>query len=261
MLYFIGWMFVVFVVVGVLMLLFCSYVVILRVNVECLGGVQIYVDEGGLVYVDGCEVVLKCFSDIYYEVCDDRSGLKVLLSIGVDGLVQVFYIGRGGVNGVCQVIIVIGVMVLGYCYYDDVCCDDGDDDNLFNQVICELDDQWQMFCDMNMCGIVIVDCQFSYVCCVEGQIWGFLCYLVWVSGGCWVVFCNMFVFMCLFVVVGGGNVLVVCNVRKGEDGVLVIQVLVGECYMEVIVDYVDGCYLCMVGNDGMVFSLICMCQC
>lgn len=29
--------------------------------------------------------------------------------------------------------------------------------------------------------------------------------------------------------------------------------------MEVIVDYVDGCYLCMVGNDGMVFSLICMC--
>ncbi|WP_246863980.1 DUF3011 domain-containing protein [Stenotrophomonas maltophilia] len=251
----IGRMLAVPVVVGALMLPFCSHAAIPRVNAECPGGVQIHADEGGPVYVDGREAVLKRFSDTYYEARDDRSGLKVSLSTGADGSAQVSYTGRGGANGVCQVTTAAGATALGHRHHDDARRDDGDDDNLPNQVTCESDDQRQTSCDMNTRGTVIVDRQLSHARCVEGQTWGLSRHSVWVSGGCRAVFRNTSAPTRSSAAAGGGNALAACNARKGEDGTLVTQVPVGERYMEVIVDYADGRHLCMVGNDGTVSSL------
>lgn len=49
--------------------------------------------------------------------------------------------------------------------------------------------------------------------------------------------------------------LAACDARKGGQGRLVTQLPVGDTHTEVIVDYDDGRYLCMVTNEGEVSSL------
>ena len=53
----------------------------------------------------------------------------------------------------------------------------------------------------------------------------------------------------------GGSPLAACDARKGGQGRLVTQLPVGDTHTEVIVDYDDGRYLCMVTNEGEVSSL------
>ena len=53
-----------------------------------------------------------------------------------------------------------------------------------------------------------------------------------------------------------GELLGACNTRARADGALVTRVPVNDQVTELIVDYPDGRYLCMVRNDGLVESLI-----
>ena len=52
-----------------------------------------------------------------------------------------------------------------------------------------------------------------------------------------------------------GTLLGACNTRAGKQGALVTRVPVNDATTELIVDYPDGRYLCMVRNDGLVESL------
>jgi len=53
----------------------------------------------------------------------------------------------------------------------------------------------------------------------------------------------------------GDALLGACNVRAGKQGALVTRVPVNDQVTELIVDYPDGRFLCMVRNDGLVQSL------
>ena len=52
-----------------------------------------------------------------------------------------------------------------------------------------------------------------------------------------------------------GELLGACNVRAKADGALVTRVPVNDQVTELIIDYPDGRFLCMVRNDGLVESL------
>lgn len=43
--------------------------------------------------------------------------------------------------------------------------------------------------------------------------------------------------------------------RKGAQGTLVTQMPVGSDYQELIIDYPDGRFLCMMRNNGQVQSV------
>ena len=45
------------------------------------------------------------------------------------------------------------------------------------------------------------------------------------------------------------------HASKGAQGTLVTQVPVGTDYQELIIDYPDGRFLCMMRNDGRVQSV------
>lgn len=53
----------------------------------------------------------------------------------------------------------------------------------------------------------------------------------------------------------GDTALGACNMRKGAQGALVTQMPVGSDYQELIIDYPDGRFLCMMRNSGQVQSL------
>ncbi|XFC37305.1 hypothetical protein ACEF39_000258 [Stenotrophomonas indicatrix] len=53
----------------------------------------------------------------------------------------------------------------------------------------------------------------------------------------------------------GDDALEACNVRKGAQGRVVTQVPVGSDYKELIIDYPDGRFLCMMRNNGQVQSV------
>lgn len=71
-------------------------------NATCPLGLEVHGDEGGPVYVNGKEAVLKKFNDNYYEARDAATGTTLSLSKNPDGTLSASYTGRGGANGVCQ---------------------------------------------------------------------------------------------------------------------------------------------------------------
>jgi len=72
-------------------------------NATCPGGLEVHVDEGGPVYVNGREATLKRFNDNYYEARDAQSGTTISINRAADGSVDVSYTGKGRANGVCTV--------------------------------------------------------------------------------------------------------------------------------------------------------------
>lgn len=78
-------------------------------NATCPLGLEVHGDEGGPVYVNGKEAVLKKFNDNYYEAKDAATGTTVSLSKNPDGTLSASYTGRGGANGICQMRTTTGV--------------------------------------------------------------------------------------------------------------------------------------------------------
>jgi hypothetical protein len=225
------------------------------VNATCPGGLSIHADEGGPVYVDGRETTLKRFNDNYYEARDARSGVTLSISRTPDGGVQLSYSGRGGANGVCSISQHGQPARTSYAssYRDD-------SHSAGRDVTCESQDQRQTECDMDTQGDVRLVRQLSRARCVEGESWGLNRHSVWVKDGCRAEFRNESHGR------HGGNsyypssgqdavLLGACNARARAQGNLVNRVPVGEDYMELIVDYPDGRFLCMVTNEGSVMSL------
>ena len=125
---------------------------------------------------------------------------------------------------------------------------------------CESVDQKQHECDMDTRGTVIVSRQISRTRCVQGQNWDVNRHSIWVKDGCRAEFRN----------VsrndddtnrwrGGGSgrvdLLQACDDRARADGSEVTRVAVNQDLMELIVNYPDGRYLCLVHTDGNVQSL------
>ena len=110
---------------------------------------------------------------------------------------------------------------------------------------------------MDTRGTVELVRQLSHSTCVEGQSWGLSRHAVWVKDGCRAVFRNTS---------RDGHSshrntsstspqLGACNTRAGADGALVTRVPVNSTLDELIVDYPDGRFLCMVTDEGQVQSL------
>ncbi|CAM3677471.1 hypothetical protein CCOS865_02103 [Pseudomonas reidholzensis] len=72
------------------------------VNATCPGDIDVHADEGGPIYINGKEAKLKTFNDNYFEA--KGSGVTVSLTVSPDGSPSVSYTGKGGANGVCELI-------------------------------------------------------------------------------------------------------------------------------------------------------------
>ncbi len=72
-----------------------------QLNATCPGGLEIHVDEGGPVYVNGKEAVLKKFNENYFEAKDAASGATISISKGEGGAYDLSYTGKNRANGVC----------------------------------------------------------------------------------------------------------------------------------------------------------------
>lgn len=133
--------------------------------------------------------------------------------------------------------------------------DDSDEEGaaLPREVTCESTDQRQVSCEMDTRGNVEVARQISHTRCEQGQNWGLSRHSVWVSGGCRAVFRNTS--RAAYAAFSGGTALGSCNTRKGAQGKLVTQVPVGSDYQELVIDYPDGRFLCMLRNNGEVQSV------
>ncbi|MFG0633713.1 hypothetical protein [Pseudomonas sp. xss_2] len=70
------------------------------VNATCPGDIEVHVDEGGPIYINGKEAKLKKFNDNYFEA--KGSGVTISLTVSPDGSPSVSYTGKGGANGVCE---------------------------------------------------------------------------------------------------------------------------------------------------------------
>lgn len=121
------------------------------------------------------------------------------------------------------------------------------------EVTCESTDQQQVSCDLNTRGNVEIVRQLSRTRCEEGKNWGLSRHSVWVNGGCRAVFRNTS--RMSYSAPTGDSALGACNLRKGAQGAVVTQVPVGSDYQELIIDYPDGRYLCMMRNNGEVQSV------
>lgn len=219
-------------------------------NASCPGGLDVHADAGGPVYVQGREASLKRFNDRYFEARDAQSGVTLSITTGDDGTPQISYTGRGGANGICQVSSNGGPAAPER--HDRHRRDDPDGATLPSEVTCESTDQRQVSCDMDTRGTVEVVRQISRTRCEQGQNWGLSRHSVWVNGGCRAVFRNT---SRAAYTAPSGDTLGACNTRKGAQGTLVTQVPVGSDYQELIVDYPDGRFLCMLRNTGEVQSL------
>jgi len=227
-------------------------------NATCPGGLEVHADDGGPVYINGKETRLKRFSEDYYEA-SDSNGLTLSINRTPDGGTQMSYTGPGNRNGVCTV----GAPSSG---------DRQDrprrpershpDSSAASTVTCESVDQKQHECDMDTRGTVVVSRQISLTRCVQGQNWDINRHSIWVKDGCRAEFRN----------VsrsdddsnrwrnednrgGRADLLQACDDRARADGSEVTRVPVNQDLMELIVNYPDGRYLCLVHTDGNVQSL------
>ncbi|MBH1568640.1 DUF3011 domain-containing protein [Stenotrophomonas maltophilia] len=220
-------------------------------NASCPGGIDVHADEGGPVYVQGRETALKRFNDRYFEARDANSGITLSISRNDDGSPQVSYTGRGGATGICQ------VSSRGAPAPATNSARPGDaatgDAALPREVTCESTGQQQVSGDLNTRGNVEIVRQLSRTRCEEGKNWGLSRHSVGVNGGCRAVFRN--VSSVTTPAPSGDTALGACNVRKGAQGALVTQMPVGSDYQELIIDYPDGRFLCMMRNNGQVQSL------
>lgn len=224
-------------------------------NASCPGRLSVHADQGGPVYVNGHETSLKRFNDNYYEARDSSSGVTLSINRTPDGGVQLSYTGRGGANGICTV---------GAAAYSGNNSSAGyttHDESLDREVTCESHGQRQTECDMDTSGEVRMVKQLSSARCVQGQSWGLNRHSVWVTDGCRAEFRN--------VSKSGyhndsykrpyvgqdATLLGACNARAGTTGNMTNRVPVNDDYVELIIEYPDGRYLCMIRNDGMVLSL------
>ncbi len=71
------------------------------INATCPGQLDVHVDQGGPVFVNGKEATLKVFNENYYEAKDAATGTTVSISINPDGSPDVSYTGKNRANGVC----------------------------------------------------------------------------------------------------------------------------------------------------------------
>ena len=74
-----------------------------RMNATCPGKLEVHVDQGGPVYVNGKEATLKRFNDNYYEAKDAVSGVTISISNNPDGSSDMSYTGKNRANGICQI--------------------------------------------------------------------------------------------------------------------------------------------------------------
>ncbi|OWQ60684.1 DUF3011 domain-containing protein [Stenotrophomonas maltophilia] len=217
-------------------------------NASCPGGIDVHADEGGPVYVQGRAATLKRFNDRYFEARDANSGITLSISRNDDGSPQVSYTGRGGATGICQ------VSSRGAPAPATNSARPGGaatgDAALPREVTCESTGQQQVSCDLNTRGNVEIVRQLSRTRCEEGKNWGLSRHSVWVNGGCRAVFRN--VSSVTTPAQAGDTALGACNMRKGAQGALVTQMPVGSDYQELIIDYPDGRFLCMMRNNGQV---------
>ena len=220
-------------------------------NASCPGGIDVHADEGGPVYVQGREAALKRFNDRYFEARDANSGITLSISRSDDGTPQISYTGRGGANGICQVSSSgAPAPAANSVRPRDAAAGDA---ALPREVTCESTGQQQVSCDLNTRGNVEIVRQLSRTRCEEGKNWGLSRHSVWVNGGCRAVFRN--VSKVAYSAPAGDTALDSCNMRKGAQGTLVTQMPVGSDYQELIIDYPDGRFLCMMRNNGQVQSL------
>lgn len=220
-------------------------------NASCPGGIDVHADEGGPVYVQGREATLKRFNDRYFEARDANSGITLSISRSDDGTPQISYTGRSGANGICQVSSSgAPAPAANSVRPRDAAAGDA---ALPREVTCESTGQQQVSCDLNTRGNVEIVRQLSRTRCEEGKNWGLSRHSVWVNGGCRAVFRN--VSKVAYSAPAGDTALGSCNMRKGAQGTLVTQMPVGSDYQELIIDYPDGRFLCMMRNNGQVQSL------
>lgn len=220
-------------------------------NASCPGGIDVHADEGGPVYVQGREATLKRFNDRYFEARDAKSDITLSISSNNDGTPQVSYTGRGGANGICQVSSTgTPASAADSAGPRDAAAGDA---ALPREVTCESTGQQQVSCDLNTRGNVEIVRQLSRTRCEEGRNWGLARHSVWVNGGCRAVFRNVSSVATL--APAGDTALGACNARKGAKGALVTQMPVGSDYQELIIDYPDGRFLCMMRNNGQVQSV------
>ncbi|WP_447897102.1 DUF3011 domain-containing protein [Stenotrophomonas sepilia] len=220
-------------------------------NASCPGDIDVHADDGGPVYVQGREVTLKRFNDRYFEARDANSGITLSISRSDDGTPQISYTGRGGANGICQVSASgTSAPAANGAHPREVATGDA---ALPREVTCESTDEQRVSCDLNTRGNVEIVRQLSHTRCEEGKNWGLSRHSVWVNGGCRAVFRN--VSSVTTPAPAGDTALGACNMRKGAQGTLVTQMPVGSDYQELIIDYPDGRFLCMMRNNGQVQSL------
>ncbi|HGM5883516.1 MAG: DUF3011 domain-containing protein [Stenotrophomonas maltophilia] len=220
-------------------------------NASCPGGIDVHADEGGPVYVQGREATLKRFNDRYFEARDAKSDVTLSISSNDDGTPQVSYTGRRGANGICQVSTTgTPASAADSAGPRDAAAGDA---ALPREVTCESTGQQQVSCDLNTRGNVEIVRQLSRTRCEEGKNWGLARHSVWVNGGCRAVFRNVSSVATL--APAGDTALGACNARKGAKGALVTQMPVGSDYQELIIDYPDGRFLCMMRNNGQVQSV------
>lgn len=225
-------------------------------NGTCPGGVEVHADDGGPVYIDGREAKLKRFSDDYYEARDSNRGTTLSITRSPDGGLQMSYTGQSGRNGVCTV----GVMPRDRATDDSLGQSNDADGRGGGDVTCESRGQGRSECDMDTHGDVRLVRQLSKSDCVKNQSWGLYHHSVWVQDGCRAVFrsdsggsdhANA-----SRPSYGGGSYLLrACNQRASDQGSLVTSIPVNDDVTELIVDYGESRYLCMVNNTGSVLSL------
>lgn len=73
------------------------------INATCPGKLDVHVDQGGPVYVNGKEAKLKVFNDNAYEAKDAATGTTISITINPDGTPDVSYTGKARANGICTV--------------------------------------------------------------------------------------------------------------------------------------------------------------
>lgn len=220
-----------------------------RFNGHCPGGLEVRADDSGKVYVDGREARLERISNDYFEARDARADVTLSIMRSTDGDLNVSYTGRGGANGICSI-------VDRHSEPEPAPREVAD---LVDEVGCEAPANGQAECPMDTRGEVRLLRQSGSSRCVLNENWGLYRHAVWVRNGCGGVFRRL-ADRAVSAQQGlpaqiGGVLLDACDTRANADGVLVNRVAVNDDVTELIIDYPEGRFLCMVRNDGLVESL------